>query len=230
MKTIDDEICWVRKWTDNQFESISKLNNSVYRHILMFAVIDAIVQHQESLSGKNQKDFATFLIKYSTMYNAILQSYCPTTMFYDNESLLTYESLHLEMPTIYFVNEPDVINESNRILNLLSVKNGAKTERHKYAWLIYAMRNKLVHEMTIVGCEASFLSEGSDPIPHLVVLDKYDKSEISHYKWTLMIPEEFIVAVGKSAIQNYLDECEKLRKHPLSNMEQFRKCRFSWYD
>ncbi len=230
-RTIDDEIKETRQWVEGHLEEIAKLPIEVYRKILFLSVVDAIVQHQENVnSHSNQKEFASFLLKYSTEYHEILEAYCPTTMFYDNLSLLTNERLHLDEDELYFVDQPTVNLESERLLTILKQKSEARTERHRYASLIYAMRNKLVHEMYQVGCEASFLTEDSDPIPHLVLLDKHNREELSPYKWTLMIPEKFIWVVGKSAIANYLDECQKQQKHPLTNMETFRKSRFAWYD
>lgn len=230
IRTVNDEIAWARKWVSDQFETIAQMDNELYRKILILSVVDSIVQHQINVGSKNQKEFATFLQNYSSAFNGILRSYCPTTMYYDNLQYLQGESLHLEISRIYCVDEREVIDEANRLLSLLNQQSGAKTERHQYAWLIYAMRNKLVHEMSIVGCDASFLTEDSDPIPHLVVLNRHDHSEISPYKWTLMIPEKFIWTVGRSAIDNYLIECETLQKHPLDKMDTFRKSRFAWYD
>lgn len=231
IKTIDDEITWARQWVEGNLEEIAKIPVKTYRNILFLSVVDAIVQHQENVnSHSNQKEFASFLLKYSKEYHEILAAYCPTTMYYDNLPLLTNERLHLDEDELYFTDQQTVNLESERLLSILSQFPEAKIERHRYASLIYAMRNKLVHEMYQVGCEASFLTEDSDPIPHLVLLDKHNHEELSPYKWTLMIPEKFIWVVGKSAITNYLDECQKMQKHPLTNMETFRKSRFAWYD
>lgn len=231
-RTIDDEIKETRHWVENSLEDIAELPIEIYRKILFLSVVDAIVQHQENTNPhNNQEEFASFLLKYSTEYHEILAAYCPTTMYYDNLPLLTNEMLHLdEDEQFYYVDQSIVNLESARLLTILKQFPKAKTERHRYASLIYAMRNKLVHEMYQVGCEANFLTEDSDPIPHLVLLDKHNHEELSPYKWTLMIPEKFIWVVGKSAIANYLDECQKMQKHPLTNMETFRKSRFAWYD
>lgn len=241
--TIDEEIEQIRQWRDRQLQWISAISNETYKRILLVACIDAFVQHQDSIyilkgQGKrisNQKAFSSFLQYY--IHDEQIQKWmrlvCPTTLFYDYQEDLktTTLSLSTDEMRIYAADDSEAIAESERLIQLLpECKREKAREKHQYSALIYQMRNKLVHEMTLVGCPVSFFTEDSDPIPHLVVLDKHENNKLIPYKWTLHIPVKLIWNCFIESSENYLNECQEQQRHPLGKYDPNQKSTFAFYD
>ena len=217
----------VRSMVIQQIEQIRQLPNENYRMMLICSLVDSFAQHVSNCDLRhNAEQFADFLVKYSSEHVNILSAICPSTLFYHAER-------HLPKNTMLTFCEDDIvcadeiaaINEANRIIALLPINiQGTYTKKHRYAQLIYAMRNKLVHEMVVVGCEVSFLTEDSDSIPHMVY-------GVSGYPecWLLHIPEKLVFNVAESAINNYLNECEREQRNPFHNNSIERACYKTWY-
>ena len=91
-------------------------------------------------------------------------------------------------------------------------------------------RNKLVHEMTYVGCNANFFTEDSDPVPHMVVLSRHEHNKLIPYKWTLHIPLKLLMLCLRESSENYLNECQVQQKHPLGDYDPHQKSTFAFYD
>lgn len=211
-----------------QIEQIRQLPNENHRMILICSLVDSFAQHVSNYDLHNNADhFADFLVKYSKEHVNILSAICPSTLFYHAEKDLPNNAiLTLGKAEMVFADDQVAINEANRIVALLPTnKQQIYAKKHRYAQLIYAMRNKLVHEMVVVGCEASFLTEDSDPIPHMIYgVSGYPKC------WLLHIPEKLVFDVAESAINNYLDECEKEQRNPFQKNDIVRLCYKSWYE
>ena len=91
-------------------------------------------------------------------------------------------------------------------------------------------RNKLVHEMTYVGCNANFFTEDSDPMPHMVTLSRHEHNKLIPYKWTLHIPLKLLMLCLRESSENYLNECQVQQKHPLGDYDPHQKSTFAFYD
>ena len=241
--TIDEEITQIRQWRDGQVYALSRVESEVYQRILITACIDAFVQHQDSVyairkQGKrvsDRKAFSSFLQQYVTDEQCLewLQLVCPTTLYYDYQEDFHSKgiNLKLQLHRIYAADDPEAIAESERLLALLPEnKQESAREKHQYSALIYQMRNKLVHEMTYVGCNANFFTEDSDPVPHMVVLSRHEHNKLIPYKWTLHIPLKLLMLCLRESSENYLNECQVQQKHPLGDYDPHQKSTFAFYD
>lgn len=212
----------------HQIEQIRQIPNENYRMILICSLVDSFAQHISNYDMHNTADqFADFLVKYSIEHVNILSAICPSTLFYHAQKHLPKNTvLDFCKDDIVFANEIVATDEANRIIALLPTNmQGTYAKKHRYAQLIYAMRNKLVHEMVVVGCEVSFIAEESDPIPHMIYgVSGYPKC------WLLHIPERLVFSVAESAIKNYLDECNREQKNPFHNNSIERFCYKTWYE
>lgn len=238
--TVSEEVNRVRCWRDGQIEAITKINSEVYQRILMTACIDAFVQHQSSIydlrrQGKRVQDrneFSAFLQKYISdpLYSTRLQLVCPTTLYYDYQQDFANVSLCLQTSRIYRADDPDAVSEAERLIMLLpEEKRDNARKKHQYSALIYQMRNKLVHEMTYVGCQADFFTADSDPVPHMVTLSRREDKHLIPYKWTLHIPIRLLLYCLKESTDSYLNECEKEGKNPLGDYDPNQKSTFAFY-
>lgn len=218
----------VRSVVVQQIEQIRQLPNENYRMILICSLVDSFAQHISNYDLRHNADhFADFLVKYSSKHVNILSAICPSTLFYHAQKDLPENTmLTFCEDDIVYADEMATMNEAGRIIALLPAsKQDTYTKKHRYAHLIYAMRNKMVHEMVVVGCEVSFLTEDSDPIPHMVYgVSGYPKC------WLLQIPEKLVFDVAESAINNYLNECEREQRNPLYNNSMERFCYKTWYE
>lgn len=226
--TAKNTVSNVRTVIMQHINQIKQLPNENHRMILICSLVDSFAQHVSNYALHNNADhFADFLVKYSKEHANILSAICPSTLFYHaqkdlpDNAILTFG----EDETV-FADDQVAVNEVHRIISLLPTsKQQTYAKKHRYAQLIYAMRNKLVHEMIVVGCEVSFITEDSDPIPHMIY-------GVSGYPecWLLHIPEKLVFDVAESAISNYLDECEKEQRNPFQNNDIGRLCYKSWYE
>jgi len=217
-----------RVWVSQQIEQIREVSNENFRLILICSLVDAFAQHEANYATQNNAgNFAEFLLKYSRVYASVLRSVCPTTLYYHSQKNLP-QNIQLELGKngIVFADDEIAQKEAERILALLSEEQrNNRSKQHRYAQLIYCMRNKLAHELVVVGCEVSFLTTDSDPIPHMIHgVSGYPKS------WLLHIPENFIFDVAISSIESYLDECEQNNIYPFRNNSMDRPCFLTWYE
>ena len=241
--TIDEEIQQMRKWRDGHIYAISRIESEAYQRILMVACIDAFVQHQDMIytmrkqrkKVSDRQAFSDFLQKYvnDEQRKKWLCLVCPTTLYYD--FLQYYEATPLQLKMdhspIYAADDPDAVAEAERLISILPQEKREKARlKHQYSALIYQMRNKLVHEMTGVGCNANFFAEDSEPVPHMVVLSKHERNGVIPYKWTLHIPIGFLKLCLLESTENYLNECQLQQKHPLGDYSPEQKSIFAFYD
>lgn len=219
-----------RACINQQFSDIKQIRNQNHRLILLCSLIDSFAQHNANYHPrKNAEQFAEFILKYSSKeQKELLSMVCPSTIYYHSQAHLPKDySLGLNKDTpILCADDPSAINETNRILELLPESILSKRQKqHRYAQLIYAMRNKLTHELTVVGSEVSFFTPDSDPIPHMVY-------GVAGYPecWLLHIPEKLIWEVAQSSISNYLNECAKEGTNPFYRNSIERICYKTWYE
>ena len=90
------------------------------------------------------------------------------------------------------------------------------------------MRNKLVHEFTSINMPINFYEDATEQIPHMACESVIVSGQLTFKKWSLHIPEQFVLEVAKEAIANYLQECEKTEHIPFEDIH--RECFYSWYD
>lgn len=230
MKSVNEFIERTRIWVESQLKEIRDMKYEKHRLILICSLVDSFAQYVAGYNLQaNAKHFSDFVLRYSSVYTECLEAVCPATMFYDcQDRWPNEEELKLPSDMIIYVDGEKNKAESDRLLSMLPEKDRDKIrEKHQYARLIYAMRNKLVHEMILIGCPVDFITEDSDPIPHMVMEYSMNTGE-KH--WTLRMSERFVFEVAENAIMNYLAECEQNGVMPLSMEIKKRKCYYAWYD
>ena len=150
------------------------------------------------------------------------------TLCYDLE--IPIETLDLTKGMIYSATNDTLSNEAEKIVDQLKENQKIKADRHTYGALIYALRNKLVHEMVLLNSPINFQDDLAEQLPHLSCKNIIKEGKLEFSKWTLNIPETFIVNVLKDVVGGYLDECQKENKAPFDNNSFDRTCYSAWYD
>lgn len=229
---LDVEQC--REWFSNQIREIKEIQNKKHRLILLLSLADAFAQsHGDYGQNSNRRYFASFLLQFSSEqeYSAILRSICPVTLYYDKNDEYQFGKLNLTSSRVYLANSNDVLQEAKRLKDCIPEdKRDIIVRRHRYAELIYAMRNKLVHEMVDIGLDINFQESKAHQIPHMVHGVAENEGGIRTEYWKLHIPEVFIFCVVENAVNEYLTWCANNQKTPFKNNLHSRKCYFAWYD
>ena len=216
----------LRKWMNGHFSLIKEYKSDIHRRILEMAVIDAFSQLYKKHTKCNQKYFVEFLVAFGGEYSEILESVCPVILYY-NEFMGKEELriLNSSISMLYSADDSAMLKETKRLMALLSDEKKEKSRiKYSYAGLIYQMRNKMFHEMKLINMPMDFYNSTELHIPYIARERPINSSET---KWSLNIPESFVVTVGKTAINNFLDKCERDNKNiDLGN----GVCYLKWYD
>lgn len=223
-----DTITYLRDWANGHFELISTYKSEIHRRILETTVIDAFSQLYKKHKNKNQKEFADFLISFGGKYSNILKLVCPVILYYNE--FMGKEELQIshDYSNIFDADNSVMLREERRLMALLEDKQKEKAKiRYSYAGLIYQMRNKMSHELRTPNMPIDFYEDTEIRVPYIAGENSRRDGERVFEKWTLNIPESFIVAVGKEAINNYLDDCERKNIDIDLSAED---CYLKWYD
>lgn len=223
-----DTITYLRDWANGHFELISTYKSEIHRRILETTVIDAFSQLYKKHKNKNQKEFADFLISFGGKYSNILKLVCPVILYYNEFTDKEELQISHDHCNIFAADNPVMLWEEQRLMALLEDKQKEKARiRYSYAGLIYQMRNKMSHELRTPNMQIDFHEDTEICVPYIAGENSRRDGERVFEKWTLNIPESFIVAVGKEAINNYLDDCERKNIDIDLSAED---CYLKWYD
>ena len=224
---------WPRKWFEGNFKIACEVPSEVFRRSLFLMLIESFAQmaaDYESANG-NKKCFREFVLKYSDLRDN-LQMVCPITLYYDYK-----DKYHLPEPDvfkgwIYGYTDEHLRKESDLLLSYIPEGNqrDSARNRHRYVNLLYQMRSKLVHELSISGSGVDF----SDEIPQVSSGHFSDVDDAGNIvtipEASLNFPEKFIARLTWETVENYLDECERDGRSPIPLGYHKRKCRLGWYD
>lgn len=228
MSDLHEAIDYYRNWWKWQLDFMAGDSSKIHRQIIITSMLDTFAQESSNYSRDNQKAFSDFLKSHCKRYNGILTSICPITLFYDCFDG-TSEKLCLTQSRIYKADEKRVIDEGERLINLLPDKQKERArKRHSYAGLIYAMRNKLVHEFLWLNMPINFCEDEEEQIPHVACKSVMKSGKLQFDSWCLYIPYDFILNVANDAVENYLEYCLQNNHRPFDN--DSRKCFKAWYD
>ncbi len=222
-----------RMWFKQQSDEIRAIPNKKHRLILLISLADAFAQSRvDYKQSNNRKCFSSFLIQYNSgkENEAILRTVCPVTLYYDKRDEYQFGTLNLKPSRVYSAGSNDLIQEVKRMEQCIPEDKRECVLRHRYADLIYAMRNKLVHEMVDIGLDLNFQENKAHPIPHIVHGNVENEGGAWSEYWKLHIPESFIFDVIDKAVNEYLTWCEGVQKIPFKNNQLNRKCYLAWYD
>lgn len=222
-----------RMWFEEQIKEIQKIQNKKHRLILLISLADAFAQSRVNYKqSSNRKCFSSFLIQYNSgeQNEGILRTVCPVTLYYDKKDEYQFGELSLRTSRIYPADSDEMLQEAKRLEQYIPEDKREYVLRHRYADLIYAMRNKLVHEMVDVGLDLNFQDNKTRQIPHVVHGNVENEGGSWSEYWGLHIPETFVFDVIEKSVNEYLSWCTSNKKVPFKNNLLSRKCYLAWYD
>lgn len=172
MESVNDAIERVKTWFYQQLEVLKQYPLENHRLIILLSILDSFAQESIGYSRnsqKNQKAFADFIQTYSTRHQEVLNTLCPVTLYYskynENDDII----LQLRCGTIHLANSPIAITEAQRLFEKLTDEQKQSVQlKHSYAGLIYQLRNKLVHESTVLNMPINFQYDEDVHLPHMV--------------------------------------------------------------
>lgn len=227
---VSERIKSVREWADQQINVISSYEYDAHRLILICSLIDAFAQNDSGYPrNSTQRHFVDFLESYSSRNKGIITEVCPVTLYYDCFSA-NEANLRLRNSMVFVAGDTALVQEANRLIDLLPEdQQETKIKKHTYGALIYAMRNKLVHEMNSINLAFSYLQDDDNQLPHMVCEYTIENDELIFKKWNLHIPPKFVFDVAIEVIHGYLDHCESEGLDPFYNNDFERRCYYGWY-
>ena len=224
-------------WVDRYLKDIEALSIIPFRVLLMIVIIDGFAQYEAGYKTKsNLKCFTDFVEKYGGELQPILGEVCPVTLYYHNHEKYNLGDLNLPEHQILSAGDPVLAKEADRIMKLLPANEQNRYRmRHKYAGLIYALRNKIAHELIYLNQQPNFQQNEEVQIPHIATRAKMgnDNIGVAHLvydAWTVHIPIPFIEQVIKTTTSNYFEYCNKNSIIPFGKHISERKCMLSWHD
>ena len=213
----------VRQWLQNNISLANSIKNETFSKILLLSIIDCFAQANAGYNMYHTTEaFCNFVLSYSTQSN-VLKNVCPVTLAYDYD---LKPSLIDGM--LYPIDDLNLAQEGERLLQQLP-ENKRETARrkHRYVGLLYATRNKLVHELNTLGHHIDFM-DGKPTIAQGSLIDCVDGKIVYIKKWSFYFPKKYIYDLTVETVYAYLDHCDKEKKQ-IAPIET-RKSRYSWYD
>jgi len=227
-------------WISKQLEIIQHVDNELFRQLLLVTMIDSFAQHHSKYDRNNvQTHFAEFLYKYGEQRWPFLNQVCCVTLFnqYSEQLLAANLVLRIVESTLPTADNPVLKSEAEKLVLFLAEQGVSeqKIQKHTYANLIYAMRNKLSHELTNPGCP-NYYDQFEKQIPfvaheHEIYFNEGEnKKKIRPKCRHLHIPEQFLVDLLLEVKNNYLHDCLNNNVAPFAYNSYSRKFRTAWYD
>lgn len=226
---IQQAVIQTGNWVNSKLKEIFRIETEGFRKILYFSLIDSFAQSWKDYPRNGaSKVFAEFLVSFSSQYREVLQQVCPVTLYHHYSDKYNFGQLRLPEGRLLLADSTVLERESERLLLLIPDQQQREFARtkHQYCQLMYAERNKLVHELTQIGMPIDF----GESLPHVAQGSRQVDGASSDISWQMVIPEKFIVLVLQDAINGYLTHCEQEGIVPFSNNEYSRKSRSAWYD
>lgn len=227
-------------------EDIKCIPRETFRRILLYSIIDSFAQSWNGFVRENNaKIFSDFICKYASENNkSVLNEICPVTIYnyYHqkfpmgelrlSDKCLENSKKRLLGGPILTAGNKILINEASRLLGCIGDEKERKIaeQKHTYSRLMYADRNKRVHELNAIGGQINFCIDSDIQLPHVVKGSRLVSGKMVEAPWALHIPEAFISAVLFDSVRGYLDECIQQNRDPVSSNLTERLSRYAWYD
>jgi len=232
----NERIVSVQKWIDSKFEIADKIEDNSLKVISYFTITDSLAQNVNGYKWKGASDaFCKFVCMYQNTYD-FLGDIDPVTLYYDLEN-----KLFQDIDVVDYLDDGNVYYPEN-ILSNMNLKriiarakdngNNKIIAKHSYIRLLYQLRNKLVHEFSVIGGPMDWTE---DSLPFYNSVDRLFgenemKSNPKKRIWQLTFPTKFIRELLYNAIDNYFIECIKEQKDPYNNNNILRPMYLAWYD
>ena len=223
------EVNQTGNWVNNKLKDISKLETEAFRKILYYSLIDSFAQSWKDYPTYNVTNvFTDFILTFSNKYRNILENVCPVTLFHYLKDENAFLTLNLPEDRLLYAQSDELVKESERLLTTISdlEKRKSAQKKHRYCQLMYAERNKLVHELNQIGMPIEF----NEYFPHVARGSKIIDGKLSKAEWELVIPEKFVLSVLEDALNGYLSYCVQEKIVPFINNTHDRKSKMAWYD
>ena len=213
----------VRQWLHSNIPLANSITNEAFSKILLLSIIDCFAQAYAGYNVYHTTDaFCDFVLSYSSQ-SKVLNYICPVTLGYDYDLKPS-----LEDGILYSIDDPYLAQEGERLLQLLPENIREKARRkHRYVGLLYATRNKLVHELNTLGHQIDFMN-GKPTIVQGSLIDYVDGKIAQIKEWSPYFPKKYIYDLTIETVYTYLDHCDSEKKM-IAPIET-RKSRYSWYD
>lgn len=234
---VQKDIEMVQAWINQRLQDTKALSYIPFRVMLMIVILDGFAQQDDGYKTKNnQKCFSNFLIKYGGKLQPILDEVCPVTLYYDGCDQYDFGKLKLPERQILLAGDAELSQEADRLMSIVPPNKLAYyQQRHKYAGLVYAMRNKIAHELNYLNQQPNFQENDKEQIPHIATRSRtgHDKNGMECLvfdAWTLHIPILFIERVLHETTMNYFNHCLENSIMPFEKHSANRRCMLAWYD
>ena len=241
IKDITSQVKETNDWVYKRLEIILQIEDDLLRRLLLVTVIDSFAQHNSEYQRNNvQAHFADFLCKYGAQRWPFLKQICCITLYnqFVEQFVVAKIELNIAQSSLPTADNPVLEKEAKKLVWFLSEQgiSNQKIQRHTFANLIYAMRNKISHELTNPGCPINFYNHNEKQIPF--VAQEYEiffnedenKNGIRPKCWNLHMPEQFLIDLLLEVTSNYLNECLMSNVAPFRNNSYDRKFYTAWYD
>jgi len=242
-KNLDDKIKEVEEWVEQRIREIQEIPSESFRRILLYSMIEGFAaEWTANIERKKpqhpREEFKGFLKEFAGKYKQYLNLFCPVPLYnyyvYYRKDKFKFGRLNLPEGRILSIGDEELQDEAERFLRLIESED--KDERknvEKWAsvsGLLYQERCKLVHELHMPGMITDFQTNEENPLPH--VAQKWYKKEngLQEKKWTLKIPEKFVVNLLKNSIDEYLKKCREIDRDPLEKYYDKEEYELAWHD
>lgn len=214
----------VRDWLSRNITLANSVENEAFSKILLLSIIDCFAQANSGYDVHHTSEaFCDFVLKYSSSQNTVLQYVCPVTLGYDYN--LTPSLID---GRLYGIDDQSLAEEGERLLQMVPKEKRDKARRkHRYVGLLYATRNKLVHELNTLGHQIDFF-DGKPSVAKGRRIDYADDKIVEVEEWGFYFPKKYIYDLVIETVYAYLDHCD-LEKKLIAPIET-RKSRYAWYD
>ena len=233
---IADSVKDIRKYMMDKISDVENIKNDQIKLLCYFSLIESMAQDEAKYPyNGQQKAFTNFVIRYQDIYD-FLEFIDPVTLYYHYQDELEMEvNLYdfIDDGGIYDIRDLNIrkLMEKTKIV-LLQTKQVAEVnkmiEKHRYVDLLYRFRCLVSHEFSEEHASKSKIQD----IPYYINSSRFYKigeSDIKDDVWQLRIPIIFIKKLCINCVNNYLDNCLKNKKLPMSNDTFARKSKLSWY-
>ena len=210
----------IKEYFDDAIKNAEKTDNALIKRIVLFSILDSIVQEYNNYSGDDNKIFEKFICEFSTIN--YLDKYDPITIYYEMKNELDSEIEsnldYLEDAYNYSAEQMIELDGSKQIIDEAN-KKGIKIYRHTFAQLIYKYRCKLVHEFRILGVGFNSMEKEKN-------INYISEGFLPDIRWRINIPYTFLKNLTNECINNYLTYCKNKKRDPYENAKEYS----FWYE
>lgn len=224
-----------KSWINEIMAELERVKSNEIKSLTYFSVIDMLAQDYYNYPERgNQKTFTDFVLKFQNKCD-YLDLTDPVTLYYHvQEKIKDKVSLEeLEDGGVYYPQNDVMRNKVSEIRAALEPMEGAefcniKERQHRYVDLLYRMRCRISHELSI-----SYMScKQNETEPYYINCSRRYFTAgriVTDDVWKLLIPVQFLRELCLNCFDNYLKYCVDEGILPGQNNGMDRICELSWH-